>query len=119
MASGVSYLHAHAPRIRRVARAASLALLALTVLAFMGTDLPAAEALRTKPFVATCFLGMMFGLAISWRHLVQAGVITAVAWTLLAGATRGATAVPLSAFMVVAIVNVAAGCCGRQPEQED
>jgi len=104
------------PLLRRVARAASLVLVGLTTLVFLGTDAPAAETLRTRPFEALCFLAMWFGLAIAWRHPRQAGVTTLVAWGLLAFVSHGATSGPTAAFLVVGLLNLAAS---RTPQPYD
>ena len=113
MAVYESYLRAHATPIRRASRGASVALLALTVLFLLGTDLPANASLRTRPFEASCFLAMLFGLAIAWEQPFQGGAITVVAWVLLAGASHGASAIPLAAFLMVALFALLAACCKR------
>jgi hypothetical protein len=108
MAVHESYLRAHASPIRRAARAASVVLLALTILFLLGTDTPATYSLHTQPLAATCFLAMLFGLAIAWEHPLQGGATTAIAWTLLLGASRGASALPLAVFPVVALLDIVA-----------
>jgi hypothetical protein len=119
MAVQESYVRADASSIRRAARVASVVLLALTLLFLLGTDVPATDALRTQPLAATSFLAMLFGLAIAWQHPLQGGATTLVAWGLLLAASRGTSAMPLAAFPVVGLLDMAAGWRARHARGGD
>ncbi len=114
MSTVASMIPARAFRLRRVSRLASLALLTISALAVLGRDASTLNPFRTEPLLGACFLVMLFGLAISWRHPLQGGAMTALATCALLAGTQGAYVVPAAIFLVVAGMDLRCGWCEWQ-----
>ncbi len=97
--------------LRRASRTASVVLLAIAALAVLGRESPTLNPFRTEPLQGACFLTMLFGLAIAWRHPLQGGVLTALATVALVALTHGTLALPALVFLVVAAMDVRCGWC--------